>query len=78
MSDRKRTAESNVGAFFGGVVQVSLPIPAIGVESQPSEPRPEDEWTVPAEPVHTVGDESVTSLKSEPTIETPPSPTPRK
>jgi hypothetical protein len=78
MSDRKRTAESNVGAFYGGVVQVSLPIPSVGVESQPSEPRPEDEWKVPMGPVEPENDVPVGPLKPEPTGVVPPSPTHRK
>ncbi len=53
MSDRKRAAEGNVGAFYGGVVQISLPIPAMGVEPRPSNPRPEDEWRVPMGPTET-------------------------
>lgn len=51
MSDRKRAAQANVGAFYGGVVQISLPIPAVGVEPPPGEPRPEDYWKVPAGPI---------------------------
>jgi hypothetical protein len=78
MSDRKRTAESNVGAFYGGVVQISLPIPAVGVEAQPSEPQPEDEWKVPTGPVATEDEVPHEPVHPEPTVLLPPSPTHRR
>ena len=53
MADKRREAEAKAGAFYGGVVQISLPIPAVGVEPQPGKPRPEDEWRVPTGPVET-------------------------
>ncbi|MGD0861401.1 MAG: hypothetical protein ABSA21_01395 [Candidatus Limnocylindrales bacterium] len=71
MSDRRRTAESNVGAFYGGVVQVSLPTPAVGVESQPSEPRPEDEWRVPMGPLETEEDVPLGPVHSNGTVVLP-------
>ena len=51
MGNKRRAAEANVGLFFNGVVQISLPIAAVGGESLPSEPQPEDEWRVPTEPI---------------------------
>jgi hypothetical protein len=44
-------AQANVGAFYGGVVQISLPIPAVGVEPPTGDPRPEDDWKVPTGPL---------------------------
>ena len=51
MGNQKRVAEANVGAFYGGVVQISLPVPAVGVEPPPGDPRPEDDWKVPTGPL---------------------------
>jgi hypothetical protein len=77
MSDHKRTAESNVGAFFGGVVQISLPVPAVGVEPQPSEPRPEDDWRVPTGPIETEHHRPLDPAHPGPSDPLPPSPTHR-
>jgi len=71
MSDRKRTAEANVGAFYGGVVQISLPIPAVGVESRPGEPRPEDEWRVPTGPLENEDDVPLEPVRSDGTVVLP-------
>lgn len=78
MGYRKRTTEANVGAFYGGVVQISLPMPPVGVESQPSEPRPEDEWKVPMGPVGPEDDVPIGPLTPEPTVVLPPSATHRR
>jgi hypothetical protein len=51
MGNQERVARANVGAFYGGVVQISLPIAAVGVEPPPGDPRPEDDWKVPTGPL---------------------------
>jgi hypothetical protein len=71
MSNKRRVAEANVGAFYGGVVQVSLPIPAVGVESRPAEPRPEDEWKVPMGPLETEDEVSLEPVHSNGTVALP-------
>jgi hypothetical protein len=71
MSNKRRVAEANVGAFYGGVVQVSLPIPAVGVESQPAEPQPEDEWKVPMGPLETEDEVSLEPVHSNGTVVLP-------
>jgi hypothetical protein len=71
MSNKRRVAEANVGAFYGGVVQVSLPIPAVGVESRPAEPQPEDEWKVPMGPLETEDEVSLEPVHSNGTVAWP-------
>jgi hypothetical protein len=75
MREKKRAAEANVGAFYGGVVQISLPIPAVGVEPPPGDPRPEDEWKVPTAPLDTEADVSHESMHSDSKVILPPGPT---
>jgi hypothetical protein len=71
MSTKRRVAEANLGLFSSGVVQVSLPVPAVGVESQPAEPQPEDEWKVPMGPLVTEDEVSLEPVHSSGTIVLP-------
>jgi hypothetical protein len=75
MSNRKRVAEGNVGAFYGGVVQISLPIPAVGVEPRPGNPRPEDEWRVPMGQVETEENVILEPVRSDGVVTVPIDPT---
>jgi hypothetical protein len=75
MSAKKRVAEGNVGAFYGGVVQISLPIPAVGGEPPPGNPRPEDEWKVPMGPIEIKEDVILEPVRSEGVVIVPTDPT---
>jgi hypothetical protein len=77
VSNKKREAQANVGAFYGGVVQVSLPIPAVGVEPPSGEPRPEDHWKVPTGPLE-IDDGNPHPLQSDETVIAPPHTTDKK
>ena len=72
MSNEKREPHANVGAFYGGVVQISLPIPAVGVEPPPGDPRPEDDWKVPTGPLKIDDRASLEEVHSDGTDIRPP------
>jgi hypothetical protein len=48
MSEPRRTAERNAGAFLGPDMLVPAPMNADTAGSGPGEPGPEDEWKIPA------------------------------
>jgi hypothetical protein len=53
MSDPRRTAERNAGAFLGpdlGGGGGIIPVPVNSMSSGPGEPGPEDEWKIPEWP----------------------------
>jgi hypothetical protein len=75
MSGRKRVAEGNIGAFYGGVVQISLPVPAVRVEPPPGDPRPEDVWRVPLGPIETEEDVILEPVRSDGVVTVPIDPT---
>jgi hypothetical protein len=78
MGNARRAAEANVGAFYSGVVQISLPIPAIGVEPESGELRPEDEWKVPTGPLDAQDGVSPEQVRSEGSVIVPPNRTDKR
>jgi len=78
MGNQKRVAEANVGAFYGGVVQISLPIPAVGAEPPPRDPRPEDDWKVPTGPLEIDDHANVEPVHSDGTAILPLHPTDKR
>lgn len=50
MSDPKRTAERNAGAFLGPDMMIPAPMNALN-EDRPGLPDPEDGWKIPLGPI---------------------------
>ena len=50
MSDSRRTAESNAGAFMGPDMMIPAPINA-ELQKEPGKPEPEDDWKLPMAPI---------------------------
>jgi hypothetical protein len=67
MSEPKRTAEPNVGAFLGDVGVGLVPMPTNTLHVGPGDPGPEDEWKIPAQP----DDEAAGKLDAAPEPATP-------
>lgn len=51
MSEPKRTAERNAGAFLGDVGVGLVPMPTNTLHVGPGDPGPGDEWKIPMGPV---------------------------
>jgi len=79
MSNRKRVAETNVGAFLSpGDLPIPVP-PMNALDDGPGEPGPGDEWTFPTGPVQAETDADATTEpgNSDGTIVSPLHPTDR-
>jgi hypothetical protein len=61
MSDRKRVAEGNAGAFLGPDMLVPAPMNALN--DGPGRPGPEDDWKMPPPPLDEIEGKDDVSLE---------------
>ena len=76
MSNKRRVAQDNAGAFLADRGVIVVPIHGLNVG--PGEPGPGDEWRVPTEPIEAVGDASLGPVQSNETTVLRPHPTDKR